>query len=135
MSKRKMLNLNEWQPWDSQPKFAVLCFLMIANIYIFIKHFELSETHLGQCFIILYLGWIFLFFILFRPIYIHVWGWGCQLVILILQMWNSYKNRLLRLLTYEDEFPLISGPLPASSPLFAKLELGNMYLDGWPHKI
>ena len=33
------------------------------------------------------------------------------------------QNRIVRLITYNDNFPLIPGPLPASNPIFYKLEL------------
>ena len=33
------------------------------------------------------------------------------------------QNRVVRLITYNDDFPLIPGPLPASNPIFYKLEL------------
>ena len=33
------------------------------------------------------------------------------------------QNRVMRLITYNDNFPLIPAPLPASNPIFYKLEL------------
>ena len=36
---------------------------------------------------------------------------------------QTLQNRVVRLITYNDNFPLIPGPLPASNPLFCKLEL------------
>ena len=51
---------------------------------------------------------------------ILVWGSACDSHIGNI---NVLQKRVVRLMTYEDCFPLIPGPLPASSPLFVKLEL------------
>ena len=32
------------------------------------------------------------------------------------------QNSVVRLITYNDHFPLIPGPLPASNPIFCKLQ-------------
>ena len=53
---------------------------------------------------------------------IQVWGSACDSHIGIIQV---LQKRVVRLMTYEDQFPLIPGPLPTSSPLFAKLRLSN----------
>ena len=50
---------------------------------------------------------------------IQVWGSSCDTLIGSIQV---LQKRVVRLITY-DQFPLIPGPLPASSPLFAKLGL------------
>ena len=51
---------------------------------------------------------------------IQVWGSACDSHIGIIHV---LQKRVVRLMTYDDQFPLIPGPLPASSPLFVKLEL------------
>ena len=51
---------------------------------------------------------------------IQVWGSACDTLIGSIQV---LQKRVVRLITYHDQFPLIHGPLPASSPLFAKLGL------------
>ena len=51
---------------------------------------------------------------------IQVWGSACDTLIGSIQV---LQKRVVRLITYHDQFPLIPGPLPASSPLFAKLGL------------
>ena len=51
---------------------------------------------------------------------IEVWGSACDSHIGNI---NVLQKRVVRLMTYEDQFPLIPGPLPAPSPLFVKLEL------------
>ena len=51
---------------------------------------------------------------------IEVWGSACDSHIGNI---NVLQKRVVRLMTYEDQFPLIPGPLPTSSPLFVKLEL------------
>ena len=51
---------------------------------------------------------------------IEVWGSACDSHIGNI---NILQKRVVRLMTYDDQFPLIPGPLPASSPLFVKLEL------------
>ena len=50
---------------------------------------------------------------------IQVWGNDCDTYINAIQI---LQNRVVRLITYND-FPLIPGPLPASNPIFYKLEL------------
>ena len=47
-------------------------------------------------------------------------GSACDTLIGSIQV---LQKRVVRLITYHDQFPLIPGPLPASSPLFAKLGL------------
>ena len=47
---------------------------------------------------------------------------GVTLVILINAI-QILQNRVVHLITYNDDFPLIPGPLPASNPIFYKLEL------------
>ena len=51
-------------------------------------------------------------------------------VIYGVQVWETHikaiqilQNRVVRLITYNDHFPLIPSPLPASNPIFCKLEL------------
>ena len=51
---------------------------------------------------------------------IEVWGSACDSHLKAIQI---LQNRVVRLLTYNDQFPTIPGPLPASSPLFCKLRL------------
>ena len=51
---------------------------------------------------------------------IHAWGNACGTHIKAIQ---TLQNTVVRLITYNDNFPLIPGPLPASNPLFCKLEL------------
>ena len=51
---------------------------------------------------------------------IQVWGNACDTHLNTIQI---LQNRVVRLITYNDDFPLIPGPLPASNPLFFKLEL------------
>ena len=51
---------------------------------------------------------------------IEVWGAACDSHIGNI---NVLQKRVVRLMTYYDQFPLIPEPLPASSPLFVKLEL------------
>ena len=51
---------------------------------------------------------------------LQVWGSACDTLIGSIQV---LQKRVVRLITYHDQFPLIPGPLPASSPLFAKLGL------------
>ena len=57
---------------------------------------------------------------------IHIWfmvfrSGGLQITL------KDYRNtqikRVVRLITYNDQFPLIPGPLPASNPISPKLEL------------
>ena len=50
----------------------------------------------------------------------QVWGSACDTLIGSIQV---LQKRVVRLITYYDQFPLIPGPLPAPSPLFAKLGL------------
>ena len=50
---------------------------------------------------------------------IHVWGNASDSHVKALQI---LQNRVVHLITYNDTFPLIPGPLPAN-PLFYKLEL------------
>ena len=49
---------------------------------------------------------------------IQVWGSACDSHLKAIQI---LQNRVVRLLTYNDQFPIIPGPLPASTPLFCKL--------------
>ena len=51
---------------------------------------------------------------------IHVWGNASDSHVKAIQI---LQNRVVRLITYNDTFPLIPGPLPAANPLFYKLEL------------
>ena len=51
---------------------------------------------------------------------IQVWGPACDSHIGTIQV---LQKRVVRLMSYGDQFPLIPGPLPASSPLFVKLGL------------
>ena len=51
---------------------------------------------------------------------IQVWGTACDTHIKAVQI---LQNRVVRLITYNDNFPLIPGPRPASNPIFYKLEL------------
>ena len=51
---------------------------------------------------------------------IQVWGNACVTHIKAVQI---LQNRVVRLITYNDNFPLIPGHLPASNPIFYKLEL------------
>ena len=51
---------------------------------------------------------------------IQVWGNACDTHLKAIQM---LQNRVVRLITYNDNFPIIPGPLPASNPLFCKLQL------------
>ena len=51
---------------------------------------------------------------------IQVWGTACDIHLKALQV---LQNRIVRLITYNDQFPIIPGPLPASNPIFSKLEL------------
>ena len=51
---------------------------------------------------------------------IQVWGTMCDIHLKALQV---LQNRIVRLITYNDQFPIIPGPLPASNPIFSKLEL------------
>ena len=51
---------------------------------------------------------------------IQVWGSACDSHIGTIQV---LQKRVVRLMPYGDQFPLIPGPLPASSPLFVKLGL------------
>ena len=51
---------------------------------------------------------------------IQVWGNASDSHIKAIQV---LQNRVVRLITYNDTFPLIPGPLPAANPLFYKLEL------------
>ena len=50
---------------------------------------------------------------------IQVWGSACDTLIGSIQV---LQKRVVRLITYHDQFPLIPGLLP-TSPLFAKLGL------------
>ena len=49
-----------------------------------------------------------------------MWGNACDTHINAIQL---LQNRVVHLITYNDDFPLIPGPLPASNPIFYKLEL------------
>ena len=51
---------------------------------------------------------------------IQVWGNACVTHIKAVQI---LQNRVVRLITYNDNFPLIPGSLPAYNPIFYKLEL------------
>ena len=51
---------------------------------------------------------------------VQVCGNACDTHIKTIQI---LQNRVVRLITYNDHFPLIRGPLPASNPIFCKLEL------------
>ena len=51
---------------------------------------------------------------------IEIWGSACDSHIGNI---NVLQKRVVRLMTYDNQFPLIPGPLPDSSPLFVKLEL------------
>ena len=51
---------------------------------------------------------------------IQVWGNACDTHIKAVQI---LQNRVVRLITYNDNFPLIPRPLPTSNPIFYKLEL------------
>ena len=51
---------------------------------------------------------------------IQVWGNACDTHLKAIQV---LQNRVVRLITYNDNFPIIPGPLPASNPLFCKLQL------------
>ena len=51
---------------------------------------------------------------------IQVWGSACDSHIGTIQV---LQKTVVRLMSYDDQFPLIPGPLPASSPLFVKLGL------------
>ena len=51
---------------------------------------------------------------------IEVWGSACDTLIGSIQV---LQKKVVRLITYHDQFPLIPRPLPASSLLFAKLGL------------
>ena len=51
---------------------------------------------------------------------IEVWGSACDSHIGTIQV---LQKRVVRLMSYDDQFPLIPVPLPASSPLFVKLGL------------
>ena len=51
---------------------------------------------------------------------IRVWGSACDSHIGTIQV---LQKRVVKLMSYDDQFPLIPGPLPASSPLFVKLRL------------
>ena len=51
---------------------------------------------------------------------IQVWGIACNTHLKAIQILQS---RVVRLITYNDNFPIIPGPLPASNPLFCKLQL------------
>ena len=51
---------------------------------------------------------------------IQVWGNACDTHLKAIQI---LQNRVVRLITYNDNFPIIPGPLPASNPLFCKLQL------------
>ena len=51
---------------------------------------------------------------------IQVWGSACDSHIGTIQV---LQKRVVRLMSYADQFPLIPGPLPAFSPLFVKLGL------------
>ena len=51
---------------------------------------------------------------------IQVWGSACDSHIGTIQV---LQKSVVRLMSYDDQFPLIPGPLPASSPLFVKLGL------------
>ena len=53
---------------------------------------------------------------------ILVWGSACDSHIGNI---NVLQKRVVRLMTYEDCFPLIPGPLPASSPLFVNWNFSN----------
>ena len=55
-----------------------------------------------------------------------VYKYGAQLAIPILTL-QVLQKRVVRLMLYDDQFPLIPGPLPASSPLFVKLGLLKFY--------
>ena len=48
---------------------------------------------------------------------IQVWGTVCDIHLKALQV---LQNRIVRLITYNDQFPIIPGPLPASNPIFSK---------------
>ena len=50
----------------------------------------------------------------------QVWGNACDTHLKAIQI---LQNRGVRLITYNDNFPIIPGPLPASNPLFCKLQL------------
>ena len=51
---------------------------------------------------------------------IQVWGNACDTRIKAIQI---LQNRVVRLITYNDSFPVIPGPLPASNPIFYQLQL------------
>ena len=51
---------------------------------------------------------------------IQVWGSACDSHIGTIQV---LQKRVVRLMLYDDQFPLTPGPLPASSPLFVILGL------------
>ena len=51
---------------------------------------------------------------------IHVWGNASDSHVKSIQI---LQTRVVCLITYNDTFPLIPGPLPAANPLFYKLEL------------
>ena len=51
---------------------------------------------------------------------IQVWGPTCDSHIGTIQV---LQERVVWLMLYDNQFPLIPGPLPASSPLFVKLGL------------
>ena len=51
---------------------------------------------------------------------IRVWGTARDLHIKAIEI---LQKRVVRLITYNDQFPLIHGPLPASNPICSKLEI------------
>ena len=51
---------------------------------------------------------------------IQVWGSACDTHLKAIEI---LQKRVVRLITYNDQFPLIPGPLPATAPLFCKLKL------------
>ena len=51
---------------------------------------------------------------------IQVWGSACVTHLKAIQI---LQKRVIRLITYNDQFPTIPGPLPASAPIFCKLGL------------
>ena len=51
---------------------------------------------------------------------IQVWGTACDIHLKALQV---LQNRTVRLITYNDQFPIIPGLPPASNPIFSKLGL------------
>ena len=57
---------------------------------------------------------------------IQMWGNACDTHINAIQI---LQNRVVHLITYfNDDFPLIPGPLPASNPIFYKLELLKLFI-------